>query len=195
MLYERLKPRKDNAMTEQMKNVDEWNRCHPAGTPVLYHPVMPKGTIDPMESATRGLAWSLADGTGVVRIEGHIGGISLAHLDVLPKTVELAVADLVAVIGHICDTVGRVPAEGPSSEALQQVVTEVHCTCMNAIPSMDPEEPDYTRAREPWLLEEAARLLRAAGKAAPLPHALSVEVREWIDRASVVLELPRRDVR
>lgn len=72
------------------RDVDAAERAHPAtllgalppGTAVLAWP----GTRDgsPLVTQTRGAVWSLGDGTRVVAVEGHAGGIALTNVDVLP---------------------------------------------------------------------------------------------------------------
>jgi len=57
-----------------------WNAKHPIGTPVAAYPgVRGKG----LTTRTRSRAWVLGHGTPVVAVEGHGGGISLTHIDVI----------------------------------------------------------------------------------------------------------------
>jgi hypothetical protein len=63
-------------------NLAQWNRHHPIGTAVRAWPGTRKGTG--LRSETRSKAWALHDGTPVVAVNGHDGGIGLSHVDVLP---------------------------------------------------------------------------------------------------------------
>jgi hypothetical protein len=60
---------------------DEFNKRYPVGTLVVFHP-----RIGSNEGAivrkTTSPAWALGHGTGVVKIEGKAGGVSLAHLEI-----------------------------------------------------------------------------------------------------------------
>lgn len=162
-----------------------WNRHHPPGTHVRYHPVMPPGTIDHVDTWTRCPAWVLVDGTPVVKIEGHTGGVSLEHLQVLPEKEDPAdtASRYRAALEHICDTVGHMETEGWSLQDLQSVITEVHCTCLNAEPKFDPDDECY-EAGDPWLLGEAVLLLRRIADAITLDRQLDAEVQKLLVRAS-----------
>lgn len=161
-----------------------WNRHHPPGTHVRYHPVMPSGTVGPVDAQTRSEAWDLGDGTPVVKLEGKVGGVSLAHLEVLPEKEDPAerAARYRAALEHICDTVGQMETDGWSSADLQAAITEVHLTCLNAEPKFDHEDACYEGVR-PWLLGDAVRLLRQTAAATTLEPELDAEVRELLKRA------------
>lgn len=59
----------------------EWNVKHDIGTPVRYYPVLPGNRH--RDTHTCSVAWELYDGTPVVMIENHSGGVALSHLRVL----------------------------------------------------------------------------------------------------------------
>lgn len=56
----------------------------PVGTRVLAWTMTRNGS--PLVTRTRSQCWSLGDGTRVVKVEGHVGGIALTHIDVLPTS-------------------------------------------------------------------------------------------------------------
>lgn len=161
-----------------------WNRHHPPGTYVRYHPVMPPGSEAPLDARTRSEAWELGDGTPIVKIEGKVGGVSLLHLEVLPEKEDPAdvASRYYAALDHICGTVGRTSTEGWTADDLQELVTEVHLTCLAAEPKFDHEDGCYRGVRS-WLLGDAIRLLRRAADATTLEPELEAEVRELLGRA------------
>lgn len=59
----------------------EFNKLHPAGTPVHFWPGV--RMAEPLTSRTRGEAWALPSGQAVVRVEGRAGGIALSHIEVI----------------------------------------------------------------------------------------------------------------
>ena len=64
---------------------DVWNATVPIGTPVRYWP-----TADAPEvrvSRTHSEAWTLGDGTAVVKIEGMTGGVALTHVSTVMQDV------------------------------------------------------------------------------------------------------------
>lgn len=67
---------------------DEWNADCPIGTPVEYCAVLggDSGTRyePPLVTRTRSEAWTLGDGTVIVKIEGLTGGVALSHLSIRP---------------------------------------------------------------------------------------------------------------
>jgi cytochrome c5 len=65
----------------------DWNRRHPIGTPVMAYPGV-RGE-NGLTTRTRSRAWTLCQGTPVVAVEGHGGGISLTHIDVIADGGEL----------------------------------------------------------------------------------------------------------
>lgn len=60
---------------------EQWNEVYPIGTRVRYRSVL--GDPNYKDSRTRGLAWTLGDGSPVVAIEGVSGGVALWALQVL----------------------------------------------------------------------------------------------------------------
>lgn len=89
-------------------NADQFNARYPVGTPVVAYPfVRPEHPVairyreavaaglprkpedDPctrLDTVTRTPAWTVGHGEPVVSVEGYAGGISLDHVDVLPRT-------------------------------------------------------------------------------------------------------------
>lgn len=89
-------------------NAEQWNARYPVGTPVVAYPfVRPEHPVavryreavaaglprkpedDPctrLDTVTRTPAWTVGDDDPVVSVEGYAGGISLNHVDVLPRT-------------------------------------------------------------------------------------------------------------
>ena len=61
---------------------DMWNRVVPLGSRVIAHPGMRDGDLS-FGTTTRSAAWGLGHGRPVVKVEGHAGGISLTHVDVV----------------------------------------------------------------------------------------------------------------
>lgn len=58
--------------------LDAFNRDNPVGSPVI---AWPRTHDDPPQiTVTRSVAWALGDGTPVVAVEGHSGGIALNHV-------------------------------------------------------------------------------------------------------------------
>lgn len=102
--YERYEAKLAARKAEGQRQVDEFNRSYPIGTPVIAYPsVRPEdpiavayqkrvatghtfGCTDPctrLVTVTRTPAWALGDGEPVVSVEGYAGGICLAHIDVI----------------------------------------------------------------------------------------------------------------
>ncbi len=67
-------------MTLSALNASGFNAAFPVGTKVIYRPVL--GVAEFEDTKTRSKAWELADGTAVVAIDGHNGGIALRNLTV-----------------------------------------------------------------------------------------------------------------
>lgn len=150
-------------------NAKAWNGQFCVGTPVRYHPVLPPGTEPYVDTVTRSPAWDLdgKDACGqsetVVKIEGHAGGVSTRHLEVLDPYRR--------VVAYICEIVGNIPTDDVDPDTLQSVITEIHCTCMNADPTLDPDDALYQRPdpegdrndaanRDLGLLRRATMILR-----------------------------------
>lgn len=80
--------RKRNARRSQLSGAhtpDTWNASYPPGTAVRYWPIYPAiDSCPPVDTTTRSEAWALGDGTVVVLIEGHTGGVALSHVEVIP---------------------------------------------------------------------------------------------------------------
>ncbi|MBT8454170.1 MAG: hypothetical protein KJO40_19560 [Deltaproteobacteria bacterium] len=57
-----------------------WNATVDVGTPIRYWPGRREGPGK--LSRTRSPAWELGDGSPVVSVEGHAGGIALTHVEV-----------------------------------------------------------------------------------------------------------------
>ena len=77
------------------------------GTPVLAWPITRNGS--PLVTRTRSEVWSLGDGTRVVAVDGHAGGIALTHVDVLPQSLPPAAYRPCAgcdEIGESCQSIG-----------------------------------------------------------------------------------------
>ena len=65
-----------------------WNSLYPPGTPVVAYPChRPEDWpgCERLETVTRSVAWELGHGEPVVLVTGYAGGISLDHVDVIPK--------------------------------------------------------------------------------------------------------------
>jgi hypothetical protein len=58
--------------------VQDWNRRHPIGTPILYWPGVMEGPG--VESKVRSEAWVMPSGVAVAKVEGYAGGIALTHI-------------------------------------------------------------------------------------------------------------------
>jgi hypothetical protein len=57
---------------------ERWTREHPVGTEMCYSPV----SCGPRERVrVRSEAWTLGHGAVVVKVTGHTGGVSVAHLE------------------------------------------------------------------------------------------------------------------
>lgn len=65
----------------QPVTAERWNDLIPVGYRVRYWPGEKVG--DGHESVTRSRAWTLGDGTPVVKVAGYAGGIILTHVDPL----------------------------------------------------------------------------------------------------------------
>ena len=63
---------------------ESWNAAHPVGTNVRYYPIYPPiKSVPPIDTVTRSKAWALGDGSVVVLIAGHSGGVHLSHIEVI----------------------------------------------------------------------------------------------------------------
>jgi hypothetical protein len=65
---------------------EEFNSRYPVGTVVRYWPIRHEnGKFEgtPVVAPTRSAAWNVGSGTPVVAIEGKVGGLSLAHLEIV----------------------------------------------------------------------------------------------------------------
>jgi hypothetical protein len=69
--------------TANRRLVERWNERHPAGTAVLYRPVL--GREETRPTRTRGAAYMLGDQNAVVMIDGVAGCVSLWHVEVAPS--------------------------------------------------------------------------------------------------------------
>lgn len=105
------------------------------GTLVLAWPVSRMGS--PLVTRTRGECWSLGDGTRVVAVEGHAGGISLAHVDVLPANViEAAKNELIVQLSsEVVSLRGQLQYHGGSA---------ARRLCEPAVPGWNPEMGDQS---------------------------------------------------
>lgn len=172
-----------------------WNRQFLVGTPVRYHPALPPGTEPYVDTVTRSRAWDLdgEDAAGrcetLVKIEGHAGGVSTRHLEVL--------APHRRVIAYICELVGNIPTEGVDPEKLQAVITEIHCACMAADPTLDPDDALYQRPdadkrdvqnRDLGLLRRATMILRSVVDFQESLGDITPFVRDLVEDAEALLE-------
>lgn len=63
-------------------NEATWNAAHPIGTRVRYWPILPPiDSAPPLDTTTRSEAWTLGDGSVVVKVVGRSGGVHLGHLE------------------------------------------------------------------------------------------------------------------
>lgn len=80
-------PPAEDARRRQMPlrwtTAERWNQAYPIGTRVRYFPTLPSGGVPPVETVTCSEAWTLGDGSPVVKITGRAGGVHLAHLQVI----------------------------------------------------------------------------------------------------------------
>lgn len=58
--------------------VQDWNRRHPIGTPILFWPGAMEGPGK--ESKVRSEAWIMPNGVAVAMVEDYAGGIALMHI-------------------------------------------------------------------------------------------------------------------
>ena len=66
----------------------QWNAAYPIGTAVRYWPIWPPmDAFPPEDTRTRSEAWTLGDGSVVVKIEGRAGGVHLSHVKVQLESV------------------------------------------------------------------------------------------------------------
>lgn len=68
-----------NKTKQVQREVDDFNKRHPIGTPVQYWPVI--GGKDSMRSTTRSEAQVLGGHTAVVWINGKAGCVALSHVE------------------------------------------------------------------------------------------------------------------
>lgn len=79
-----------NARRRQLSGAhtaESWNAEYPEGTAVRYWPIYPPIVgVPPVETTTRSPAWTLGDGSVVVCITGHSGGVCLSHIEPIAAT-------------------------------------------------------------------------------------------------------------
>lgn len=77
--------RRRNARRRQLSGAhtaESWNAAYPVGTTVRYWPVYPPlEGIPPVITTTRSEAWTIGDGSVVVSVVGHSGGVCLSHIE------------------------------------------------------------------------------------------------------------------
>lgn len=110
----------------------------------------------------------------------------IIHTGTTPATIppeEVSYRDTVA---YICDVVANVPTEDVAAQNTQEILTEIHCACMNADPTLDTDSPRH-RAAGVGLLTEGMRLLRRV-RGAISDEPFLEEVNGWLERAGHVAD-------
>ena len=62
---------------------DQWNAMYDVGMEVNYYPVI--GRREHINTRTRSEAWTLGDGTAVVKVDGRTGGVNIYNVIIVDR--------------------------------------------------------------------------------------------------------------